>query len=159
MPTTKIATPADTEFRLNISDEIEYHRKRAEDPQLMKLIDRVLTREAIVDYFNRLKDTGKTIYLGYEIGTTSDLMKICTYNTNEIYGAGRIVEVSNREVVFAYKILPIWEKSIRKLEVHLDNTLFDIHPRTLKSTITFARIVGVIRNETNTGDFRFNRGS
>lgn len=159
MPTTKIATPADTEFRLNISDEIEYHRKRAGDPQLVKLIDRVLTREAIVDYFNRLKDTGKTIYLGYEIGTTSDLMKICTYNTNEIYGAGRIVEVSNREVVFAYKILPIWEKSIRKLEVHLDNTLFDIHPRTLKSTITFARIVGVIRNETNTSVLRFNRGS
>ena len=159
MPTTKIATPADTEFRLNISDEIEYHRKRAGDSQLVKIIDKVLTRDAIVDYFNRIKDTGKTIYLGYEIGTTSDLMKICTYNTNEIYGAGRIVEVSNREVVFAYKILPIWEKSIRKLEVHLDNTLFDIHPRTLKSTITFARIVGVIRNETNTGDLRFNRGS
>lgn len=159
MPTTKLPISLDVEFRLNISDEIEYHRKRAGDSQLVSLIDKVLTREAIVDYFKRLKDTGKTIYLGYEIGTTSDLMKICTYNTNEIYGTGRIVEVSNREVVFAYKILPIWEKSIRKLEVHLDNTLFDIHPRTLKSTITFARIVGVIKNETNTGDLRFNRGS
>jgi len=144
MPTTKIPAPEEVELRLNIMEEIDYYTKIQPTMQLKHIVSTVLTRDIIIAFFNELKEsTGNKIYLSFPVDEKSDVADKLTIDTNKIYGSGRIVDITKREVVFMFKIIPTYANLTKKLSVHIRNITCE-RKYNKQAKILFARVVGVV---------------
>lgn len=145
MPTTKMPAPEEVELKLNISEQIAYYIANQPTPQLKNLVGSVFTREAIITFFNELKEsTGNKIYLCFPVDEDSDMVDKLTVDTSKIYGSGRIVDINKREVVFMFKIIPTYANLIKRLSVHMRNISYE-RSYGKQPKILFARVVGVVK--------------